>query len=98
MGRVVLVIRTVLGVVVVRAAAILVVPDSHALGSRHRGHALDRQGQGKQRDSKKPGDPGQHRRKLYASAVWALQRWEGQGPCWRCAGRAKSSRIGQSGR
>ena len=38
-------------VVMIRAAAILVVPGGHALGSRHGGHALDRQGQGKQRDS-----------------------------------------------
>ena len=63
----VLIIRAVLGVVVIRAASILVVPDGHALGSRHRRHALDREGQGKQRDSKKPESPKQHCRKLYAS-------------------------------
>ena len=41
MGSMVLIIRTVFGVVVIRAAAILVVPDGHTLGSRHRGHALE---------------------------------------------------------
>ena len=63
----VLIIRAVLGVVVIRAASILVVPDGHALRSRHGGHALDREGQGKQRDSKKAEGPKQHYRKLYAS-------------------------------
>ena len=67
MGRMALIIRAVLGVVVIRAAPVLVVPDGHALRGRHGGHALDRKGQGKQRDSKKPERPKQHYRKLYAS-------------------------------
>jgi hypothetical protein len=67
MGCVVLIVRAVLGEAVLRAATILVVPDGHALGSRHSGHTLDREGQGQQRDSKKPESPKQHCRKLYAS-------------------------------
>jgi hypothetical protein len=62
-----LILRAVPGVVVIRAASILVVPDGHALSGRHSGHALDREGQGKQRDSKKAEAPKQHCRKLYAS-------------------------------
>ena len=67
MGSMVLIIRAVPSVVVIRAASVLVVPDGHTLGSRHSRHALDREGQGKQRDSEKPGSPKQHCRKLYAS-------------------------------
>jgi hypothetical protein len=62
-----LIIRAVPGVVVIRAASILVVADGHALGSRHSGHALNREGQGQQRDSQKPESSKQHCRKLYAS-------------------------------
>jgi hypothetical protein len=67
MGSMVLVIRAVPGVVMVRAASILMVADGHALRGRHRSYALDREGQGKQRDGKEPESPKQHCRKLYAS-------------------------------
>ena len=69
MGSMVRIIRAVLGMIVIRTAAILVVPDRHALCSRHRRHALNREGQGKQRDSEKADDPMQHCRKLYASRL-----------------------------
>src|SRR5688572_21840647 len=67
MGSMVLIISAMLSVVVIGAATILVVPEGHALGSRHGRNALDREGQGEQRDSKNPDTLKQHRRKLYAS-------------------------------
>lgn len=67
MGSMILINPTLLGMVVIRAAATLVVSGSHALGSGHGSHALDREGQGEQRDSKNSENPKRHCRGLYAS-------------------------------
>lgn len=44
---------------------VLVMAEPHALRSRHRGHALDRNGQGEEGDDQKPGkNPLRHRSAL----------------------------------
>lgn len=53
-------IRAIVGVVLV-AGAVLVMPESHALTLRDRGHALDRDGQGQQQHSKKAKESSRHR-------------------------------------